>query len=55
MIYAFYRRIGFFSAIVFRELPHDAGICWPAHAWEISRSIQQFWMSPRQLAKRDQR
>jgi hypothetical protein len=45
-VYAFWRRVGFFAAIVFRPLPHDCGICWPLHGWEISRSIYDFWMRP---------
>ncbi len=44
-LYAQYRRIGFFFAIVFRELPHDCGRAMPIHAWEISKAIKDLWMT----------
>ena len=45
MIYAFWKRIRFFLAIVFRPLPHSGtgGIFWPWDAWKTSRAIEEFW------------
>ena len=46
MIYALRMRIGFFLAIVFSQLPNEAGICWLVRAWVVSRAIYDYHMAP---------